>query len=268
MSDKNLQLTAQEPAAVEKTEAQRRQRIKAWFALMRNAGAQMIGYKVMIGHELNEAAATATHGTFEQWVEEEYGLAKSTQHDWRNFSALFLEEVKKQEVSPTAGKSPTAGLLRSPKVLKTKKAMAAILEIAPRIMDGRGMVEFCREIRLLNEAKPDGGYRPDPEMVREFLAAAHPELNRTPGPGVPTWPSYEELGAKVQAEFRKWLAARPEPASEIARRAEEQGKAHNRAMLAAITGKWAMAMSKELRAKALTLAEKWVEKLERLNAKG
>ena len=84
----------------------------------------------------------------------------------------------------------------------------------------------------------------------------HPDLNGK---------VYSELEETIQAEFRKWLATRPEPPADIAERANDQGEAHKQAMLAAITGKWAMAMSKKLRADNLALAEKWVDKLKSLN---
>ena len=152
-------------------EAQCRKRIKTWFGMMRNAGAQMIGYRVLIGAELNHAAETMPHGTFEKWVEEEFGLGKSTQHYWRDFSKLFLEEVQKKAALPEGGKSPTVGLsddkskgglpplLASPKAMKSKKGLKAILEIAPQIMDGKGMMQFCRELKLLREPTPAGGDR-------------------------------------------------------------------------------------------------------------
>jgi hypothetical protein len=242
---------------VTEEEAGFRKRIKTWFTMMRNAGAQMMGYRVMIGAELNQAKELLPHGEFTKWVESEFGLPERTQRDWREFSALFLAEVDKKGGLPTVGKTATVAVLGK----HSKKAADLILGILPKVMEARGMVDFCREIKLLREPTPAGGYRPSPEDVEAFLAEKHPELgDGKDGKHV----TYEELPEKIQREFRKWLAGRPEPASDIAERANEQGKLHKVAMIAAVTGKWAMAMSQELREDHLILAEKWVEKLKEL----
>jgi hypothetical protein len=68
---------------VTEEEAGFRKRIKTWFTMMRNAGAQMMGYRVMIGAELNQAKELLPHGEFTKWVESEFGLPERTQRDWR-----------------------------------------------------------------------------------------------------------------------------------------------------------------------------------------
>ena len=73
-----------------------RKRVKSWWALLCNSGAQMMGYRVIIGAELNAAAEAMPHGQFEKWVREEIGMPDSTQKDWRNFSRLFLGEMEKR----------------------------------------------------------------------------------------------------------------------------------------------------------------------------
>ena len=247
-----LVLASPGTAAVEKAEADCRKRIKTWFALMRNAGAQMIGYRVMIGHELNQAKETIKHGEFEQWVEEEFGLSARTQLDWRDFSKLFLEELEKRKALPTVGKSASFALLGK---TVPKKAIESILEIAPAIMDGKGYIQFVRDIKLLREPAEPGGYRPDPEMVAAFLAEKHADMVGT---------LYAALPEKIQAEFRKWLAALPEPPEDIVKRANAEADHCKTILLTALTGKWLMVAAREKRDDLLLLTEKLQEKIKGL----
>ena len=145
MSDK-LQLTTQSTGEMEKRLAELKKLLRVGFAQMRNAGAQMVGWRVIVGDYMNQAKAELPHGGFEDWVAVEFGMAKSTQHRWREFSTLFLAEVTKL-------KSPALGHLGRLSVTGKgkKKAVEMILEIAPRILQDRGEVEFMRDCKLLRD---------------------------------------------------------------------------------------------------------------------
>jgi hypothetical protein len=223
------------------------------------AGQLFFAYAAIAGAAANRLADILPHGSLEKTLEETFPRDHRTLHNWRHFAAALL---------PAIGKRETAALLTAPVIGKKvipMKALEGLQEAVLKTMDGKGMMEFMRASRMLREPQKDGGYRPDPEMVAAFLAEKHPELNRTPGPGVPTFPLYAELPEKVQKEFRKWLAGRPEPESDIAERANEQAELTKTCLIQALAGKWLMVCAKEKREDLALLCGKLGDKIKELN---
>lgn len=159
-----------------------------FFKAMRSMVSQAIGYRVLCGKVMNEAKENLPHGEFEEWVEKNFNLPKSTQHRWREFSTLFLVEADALQ------KSHGVGLLADAKGLKKKPTIEAIMEIAPKVLEGKGEVQFMREMKALPALKPDGGFRPNAEMLAAWLAQHHPDLK---GKG------YDALPPEIQKAFRK-----------------------------------------------------------------
>lgn len=187
----NLHLTVQGNAAVEKELAAKTKQFSTWYAKMRASAAQAIGYRVLCGHVLNEAKESLAHGEFEDYVEKQFGIPKSTQQCWREFSELFLAEMLK-----TDQKYNVVLLKKS-----TPRAVEMILELAPRIMDGKGMIEFMRDCKLLAKPKPAGGFRADAEVLAKWLKEFHSEL--------PADTAFEALAPELQEAFKEYYFALP-----------------------------------------------------------
>jgi hypothetical protein len=213
----------------------------------------LYAYSAIMGAAANRLAELLPEGSLE------VGLRTRFPH--RSISQIGVYRRFVKDLLPHLANSPTVGLLTAPVIGKKQilmKKLEGLQEAVKLVLKGATMVEFHKASQFAGEVEKDGGYRPDPEMVQEFLGEKHADLKGK---------TYDELSPEIQGEFRKWLATRPEPPADIAKRANDQGEAHKQAMLAAITGKWAMAMSKKLRADNLTLAEKWVEKLKAISQK-
>jgi hypothetical protein len=82
-----------------------------WFNGLEISKAQLLGYAVLIGHELNRMKDVLPHGQFEKLVEEKYELPKSTQIRWRQHADAF---ITKSNLLCQQGKSTTVVLLKSP----------------------------------------------------------------------------------------------------------------------------------------------------------
>jgi hypothetical protein len=206
MSESSLQLTNPLPPDDAKQFTAWQKKLTTWFRLMRNSEAQKLGYRVLIGNILNQAKERLKHGQFEAWVEEQFGLAKPTQYRWRQFATLFLAEAEKLP-APTVGQKSHVELLNKPK----KQAVNLILEVAPKVMDGRGEIEFMRDCKFLRLPKPAGGFRPNAEMVQAWLKEHHPDF---------LGKLYDDLPADVQNAFKKQYRApgpTPEEVAELNR---------------------------------------------------
>lgn len=247
MSD-NLQLTTQSTMAMEKQMAGFKKNLKAFFTGLRGAGAQVIGYRVLIGHELNLAKEALPHGEFEAFVRETYALPDSTQQRWREFAALFLAEAAKLPTSPTVGLWAKKG----------KTAAKLIFEIAPKVLDGKGEVQFMRDMKMLSAPKPDGGFRPNAEKLEKWLAKHHEALK---GKG------YDELPTEVQEAFKVWYfedqqRLTPEKRREIAKQYAEDLLAN---IEAATIGTELLSVEPQLRKELARAAGQLCSKIDLLN---
>jgi hypothetical protein len=254
-----FELTAPRTEAAEKRIAAGKKYLDFLFKMHRRAKAEFMGTAFLIGHELNDLAANMPDGELEKFIRSTYGLADSTQQRWRKHALAIAAKVA--ALAAAGGQSPTVGLTKGKQLLLSgKKKFSAkeqslIIDLVPEVMERKGMVEFLEDEGFVKKAKPDGGYRPSKEEVEAFLADKHPDLKGK---------TYEQLEPKIQREFRKWLETRPEPPSDIAERADDQGKLLKKALVSALAGKWLMAMKPELRGDCLIAAEKLAEKLKGL----
>lgn len=134
-------------------------------------------------------------------------------------------------------------------------AKAALAE-AFQISLGRAMPkQLCFELGLGAKPQEAGGYRPSKEEVAAFLADQHPDLQGK---------TYEELPEKIQREFRKWLAGRPEAPKDVIARANALADNTVGVLAQTICAPWLKGVSAEKRGDLKLCARKLIDKLDEL----
>lgn len=197
-----LELVSPATAHDEKQLEAHKKNIRVFADGVTRSGAQLYGYAFLAGREMNLAAQKLPHGNLLPWIQENFpDLSNGTVGRWRTFATDVEAKF------PTVGNLKPMLLLGTGKAKKTfsKKEQEEILKVVPEMMDGKGMVEFMRDAKLLREPQEDGGYRPNKEALKAFLKEFHPDLADT---------AYDALPEKIQKEFRKWYKP-PPPDPEI-----------------------------------------------------
>lgn len=147
--------------------------IRSYLKGVRKGAAELASYAYLVGRECLAAKETIAHGN--TGGDANAGLKKflsaaipgepySTLTRWMGFTKLFNEHPRAVEFL-----KKRSLLLTKPKLsMKERFAMA---EVVPLIMDGKGMMQFTRDCRLLRDAeKPK--HHPRKQVDPDKAAAA------------------------------------------------------------------------------------------------
>lgn len=165
----------------------------------RRARNLFFAYAAIAGAHANALMELAPHGSGEKLLAQEFDdTPESTLKDWRAFA---------RDLAPELAKRPTVGLLTAPvfgkKTLPAKQC-EAIQEAVLEILDGKTMVKFMRSCRALREAKKEGGFRPNWEVLQAWIKERHAGFLSIP---------FDELPEDVQKAFRQQYK-QPRPSAE------------------------------------------------------
>jgi hypothetical protein len=136
------------------------------IAAQRRGAAEQFGYAFLAGRALLQAKSivpngntSATDAGFKHWVEANLPeITMRTAENWMRFAESILARAQTDAVS-----SPL--LLGS--IELNGDSHDSILQIVPEVMDGKGMMRFMRETRLLRMPKRSRGTPPKPLSALE-----------------------------------------------------------------------------------------------------
>jgi hypothetical protein len=175
-SETKFELLAPADTAAEKQLDVHKKNIRVYSTGVLRSGAQMCGYAFLAGNEMNAAAALLPHGDLTPWLKQNFPeVSERTARNWRGFAETLNEKFK----SATVADFKNAKLLTSPTKPKksfTEKECAALSAAVREAMDGKGMIEFLRDAKLVEEEKEQGGVRVSNEKLQAWLKEHHPDL--------------------------------------------------------------------------------------------
>lgn len=177
------------------------ERAKAYHEACLAGFKQQMGYAFLAGLVLTEIKASVKHGEFEDYCEAHLPEIKpsSRKRYMKFFELLSLQLPQKAHA---VGFLPAAGKEGIPKETEQK-----ILKAVYQAADGKTLTELYRDLGVIREKQPEGGFRPPNEAVQEWLKKHHPELAGT---------KYADLPEKLQRAFKKQYRPKPIPAEMIA----------------------------------------------------
>lgn len=151
--------------------------IRAFLAGQRVGAAQQFGYAYLAGRELLQAKDALPHGNagdrslgLKRWVQSHFPKwSYRTATNWMEFARCINDH---KEAVALFKKRPL--LLRKNKL--TVKDRATILEAVPLVMDGKGMLRFMRETRLLADPQKQK-HHPRKPVDPDKAAAAQAKLS-------------------------------------------------------------------------------------------
>ncbi len=158
----------------------------------------------LAGLELKQQKKELKHGLWEAFQAEHYG-DKLPERTVRYYMTVAEGLKVKAKDRPALDQ-----LLASPAGQLTDEKRVRLAKMVQGIADGETMASLIEAYRISKRPKGasvEGGYRPDPAKLAEFLGAYHTALVGTP---------YENLAEDVQAHFRKWAAQRLEDPGQMA----------------------------------------------------
>jgi hypothetical protein len=150
--------------------------IRNLIAAQRRGAAEQFGYAFLAGRALLQAKAIVPNGNirsphtgFKHWVGANFPeITMRTAENWMFFAESILARAQTD-----AATSPL--LLGS--VELSGQSHDSILQLVPEVMDGKGMMRFMRETRLLRPPERPRHDSPKPiparETTREKSAQAH-----------------------------------------------------------------------------------------------
>lgn len=135
----------------EKRLAIRKKNISVYARGVFAGAAQLYGYAFLCGREMLLAKSEIPHGNkdsekgFTAWLEQNFdGITVRTARNWMSFATQIHEKTETVSFFSSAG-------LDLKKRSITKRDRSTILEIIPELMDGKGMMQFMRDSKLLRD---------------------------------------------------------------------------------------------------------------------
>jgi hypothetical protein len=140
--------------------------IHTLIAAQRRGAAEQFGYAFLAGRALLQAKSIVPNGNaraanagFKNWVEAHLPeLTMRTAENWMRFAESILARAQTD--------AATSPLLLGTVEL-TDASHDSILQIVPEVMDGKGMMRFMRETRLLRLPERSRYVPPKPVTARE-----------------------------------------------------------------------------------------------------
>ena len=145
--------------------------IHTLIAAQRRGAAEQFGYAFLAGRALLQAKEIVPNGNarmansgFKRWVEASFPeITMRTAENWM----LFAESILARAQVDTASAPLLLGSMEM-----TGQSHDSILQLVPEVMDGKGMMRFMRETRLLRPPERTRYVPPKPVSARETDANA------------------------------------------------------------------------------------------------
>lgn len=156
-------------------------KIRTYIAGQRKGAAEQFGYAFLAGRVLLQAKTDLLHGNadagsdthnagFQKWVAASFPeITHRTATNWMVFAESIMARVQLD-----APKSPL--LLGVAKL--NVKTRSSILDIVPKVMDGKGMMSFMRACRLLVDPEAPKHTPPKPTSKQEANKAKAEQAKR------------------------------------------------------------------------------------------
>jgi hypothetical protein len=176
MSNKPTELELIPKSTAEKLDTHVK-KIKTFIQGQRKGAAEQFGYAFLAGRQLLQAKSDLPNGNskdanagFQKWVEASFpAITHRTATNWMVFAESIMARVELD-----APKSPL--LLGVGKLnVKTRNS---ILDIVPKVMDGKGMMTFMRATRLLLDPEKPEAIPPKPLTAQEKNKAKAEQAKR------------------------------------------------------------------------------------------
>lgn len=187
-------------------------KIKAYHAACIKNVKQQMGYAFLVGLELDSLKKTLDHGQFEDVCAKSFpSIPERSLKRYKQFFTAMLE------LKPASGKSAIVALLTDGKAVNskgklTKEGQTAVLDAFYEATDGKTLTDMYRDLGVIRQPKPDGGFRPPEKEVQAWLKEHHPELAGT---------KFADLPEALRKQFKKqYRPALPEEITIEAKRAQ------------------------------------------------
>lgn len=143
--------------------------IHTLIAAQRRGAAEQFGYAFLAGRALLQAKAIVPNGNaktpnagFRRWVEANFPeISMRTAENWMTFAESVMARAH-------ANASTSPVLLGS--IEMSGQSHESILQLVPEVMDGKGMMHFMRECRLLRAPARQRNHPRKPLAAREPAA--------------------------------------------------------------------------------------------------
>ncbi|HEX4262769.1 MAG TPA: hypothetical protein VH597_00405 [Verrucomicrobiae bacterium] len=152
--------------------------IHTLIAAQRRGAAEQFGYAFLAGRALLQAKNIVPNGNanvpnagFKRWVEASFPeITMRTAENWMFFAESIITRAQADAVN-----SPL--LLGS--VELTGQSHDSILQLVPEVMDGKGMMHFMRDCRLLRPPGPRPSLQPKPVPAHDEVKEKSAQARRT-----------------------------------------------------------------------------------------